>query len=350
MPEGEIIRSLLKSYIHQDDDGFRRAAQRLIEQERLLNHRLLADDLERILHNGHGKPNGVQKHSIPNQLPKDKERGFPLVTLSRVDVPWVAVVLLPATLAALQRCAQENRQRELLANGGVRPKQKLLLCGPPGCGKTLSASALATDLGRELVTVRLDCLMSSFLGETAANLRRVFDFISAGRYVVLFDECDAIGKERSFGHEHGELHRVVTSLLQMMDAFSGESVLVFATNHQSMLDSALWRRFDLTLKLELPGLQDRILMLRQFLRSLPHDSKLVEKQAVAMSRASGADLQWYAQELIRTCLLAGRSTATVTDFATAASALRLRAAASPTEGKSQRRLKSDGKKLMTLRA
>lgn len=326
MPDGEIIRSLLKSHVHHDDEGFRRAASRLIDQERRLNHRLLADDLERILHNG--KPSGAQKNVIPiSMVPKDKERGLPLLSLSRVDVPWEAVVLHPATLAALSRCAEENRQRELLANGGVKPKQKVLLCGPPGCGKTLSASALATDLGWELATVRIDSIMSSFLGETAANLRKVFDFITSGRYIVLFDECDAIGKERSGGQEHGELHRVVTALLQMMDAYSGESVLVFATNHQFMLDSALWRRFDLALKLDLPAVQDRILIFRHFLRGLVHDPKMAEKQARAMDGASGADLYWLAQELIRSCLLAGRSRATSSDFTGAAAAMKQREAA-----------------------
>lgn len=328
MPDGEIIRSLLKSHVYHDDEGFRRAAGRLIEQERRLNHRLLADDLERILHNGNGKVNGHHKNVMPvPMVPLDKERGLPLLSLSRVEVPWEAVVLHPATLAAMTRCAEENRQRELLANGGVKPKQKLLLCGPPGCGKTLSASALATDLGWELATVRIDSLMSSFLGETAANLRRVFDFISSGRYVVLFDECDAIGKERSSGQEHGELHRVVTALLQMMDAYAGESVVVFATNHQSILDSALWRRFDLALKLDLPETQDRILMLRQFLRGLTHDPKLAEKQARGMIGASGADLHWFAQELIRSCLLAGRSKASPGDFAATAAAMKQRTAA-----------------------
>lgn len=328
MPDGEIIRSLLKSHVHHDDEGFRRAAVRLIEQERRLNHRLLADDLERILHNGNGKVNGTHKNAVPIQMvPQDKERGLPLLSVNRVDVAWQAVVLHPATLAALSRCAEENRQRELLANGGVKPKQKLLLCGPPGCGKTLSASALATDLGWELASVRIDSLMSSFLGETAANLRRVFDFISSGRYVVLFDECDAIGKERSGGQEHGELHRVVTALLQMMDSYAGESVLVFATNHQAMLDSALWRRFDLVLKLDFPQAQDRILMLRHFLRGLAHDPAIAEKQARGMTGASGADIQWFAQEMIRSCLLAGRSKASPGDFASTAAALKQRASA-----------------------
>lgn len=328
MPDGEIIRSLLKSHVHHDDEGFRRAACRLIEEERRLNHRLLADDLERILHNGHGKLNGTPRNAIPIQMvPQDKERGLSLLSLSRVDVPWAAVVLHPATLAAMSRCAEENRQRELLTNGGVKPKQKLLLCGPPGCGKTLSASALATDLGWELATVRIDSLMSSFLGETAANLRRVFDFISSGRYVVLFDECDAIGKERSGGQEHGELHRVVTALLQMMDGYTGESVLVFSTNHQSMLDSALWRRFDLALKLDLPQAQDRILMLRHFLRGLSHDPDLAAKQARGMTGASGADIQWFALELIRSCLLAGRSKASPADFTSTAAAMKQRASA-----------------------
>ena len=324
MVEGEIIRSLLKTHVHQDDEGFRLAASELIAQERRLNHRLLADDLERILVNGHGKRNGKSAPSLPIQIPRDKERGLPLLTLSQPDVPWLALVLHPNILNALQQCARENQQRELLANAGIRPKQKILLCGPPGCGKTLSASALASDLGFQLATIRLDSLMSSYLGETASNLRRIFEFVSSGQYVVLFDECDSIAKERSHGNEHGELQRVVTALLQMMDGFSGPSVLVFATNHQHLLDSALWRRFDLALKLTFPEAQDRILMMRQFLRPLDHDTKIAEKQAMAMKGASGADIQWFAHELIRHCVLSGRRSAVAEDFAYAKNSLALR--------------------------
>ena len=141
---------------------------------------------------------------------------------------------------------------------------------------------------------------------------------------VLFDECDSIAKERSHGNEHGELQRVVTALLQMMDGFSGPSVLVFATNHQHLLDSALWRRFDLALKLTLPEAQDRVLMMRQFLRPLDHDTKLAEKQALTMKGASGADIQWFAHELIRHSVLSGRRTAAVEDFAYAKNSLALR--------------------------
>ncbi|MEF1291003.1 AAA family ATPase, partial [Vibrio sp. M260118] len=112
------------------------------------------------------------------------------------------------------------------------------------CGKTLTAESMAYELERPLAIVRLDSLVSSFLGETAANLRKVFDFIAKHKLLVLFDEFDALGKERDDGSEHGELRRVVNAVLQMMDSYDGKSTIIAATNHEQILDSAIWRRFD----------------------------------------------------------------------------------------------------------
>ncbi len=323
MAEGDIIRGLLKSHVQKDEDGFRRAASALIANERKLNHRLLADDLERLL-NGRINGNNLSKEMHEFQIPKDKEHGLPLVSLAESQVTWDSLVYPPKITAALQQCVAENNKRELLMSAGVAPKQKILLHGPPGCGKTISAGAIASDLGLPLATVRLDSVMSSFLGQTASNLRRVFDFIESSKFVVLFDECDTFAKERSLGNEHGELLRVVSSLLQMMDGFKGESVIIFATNHQQLLDSALWRRFDLILELGKPTSQDRVLLLRKFLCSLRVQTKVTDKYARAMEGATGADLKWFSQEIIRHCVIEGKSEATPKEFEIAKESLILR--------------------------
>ena len=126
------------------------------------------------------------------------------------------------------------------------------LCGPPGCGKTLTAEVIASELGRPVAIVRTDSVVSSFLGETAANLRKVFDFVAKSPMVALFDEFDALGKEREDASEHGELRRVINAVLQMLDAYEGRSLIIAATNHEGMLDTAIWRRFEEVLFLEPP--------------------------------------------------------------------------------------------------
>jgi SpoVK/Ycf46/Vps4 family AAA+-type ATPase len=308
MSEGRIIRDLLKTHVCRDEDGFRRAAKDLIERERSLNHRILADDLERILVNG-SNGSGTKsagKPGIPWEIPKDKDKGYPLLNVSRPEVPWERLVLPPVAMRQLEAVADENHRRDLLLGGGLKPKQKVLFVGPPGCGKTLAASVLATALAWPLATVRLDTVVSSFLGETATNLRRIFDFIGQDRFVVLFDEFDALGKERDRGQEHGELQRVVTALLQLMDGYQGESLLIFATNHQFMLDSALWRRFDGITPFALPKEQDRLLMLRLFFRAFGHTDEQLAALARATDGASGSDIEWLVTEIMRRLLLDGR--------------------------------------------
>ncbi|MDF5612706.1 ATP-binding protein, partial [Vibrio parahaemolyticus] len=148
------------------------------------------------------------------------------------------------TLEIIEDVLEEHRREDVLRSYGMVPAEKILFFGPPGCGKTLTAESMAYELERPLAIVRLDSLVSSFLGETAANLRKVFDFIAKHKLLVLFDEFDALGKERDDGSEHGELRRVVNAVLQMMDSYDGKSTIIAATNHEQILDSAIWRRFD----------------------------------------------------------------------------------------------------------
>ena len=154
-------------------------------------------------------------------------------------------------------------RREELLRAGVGNYNTLLLYGPPGCGKTSLANLIASRMGLPLVTARLDTLVSSLLGSTAKNIRKVFEFASRKRCVLFLDEFDAIAKMRDDRNELGELKRVVNGLLQEIDIFSPESVLVAATNHHKMLDPAVWRRFGLVFKVGLPDEEQTI---RLFLR------------------------------------------------------------------------------------
>ena len=199
---------------------------------------------------------------------------MPLVTVRESVCCLEDVVLSPQNLSLVRNILREHNREEVLRAHGLRPSDRLLFCGPPGCGKTLTAEVIAGELGRSLAIVRTDSVVSSFLGETAANLRKVFDFVSASPLVALFDEFDALGKERDDASEHGELRRVVNAVLQMLDAYDGRSLIIAATNHERLLDSAIWRRFEEVLFLKPPTAAQLCGLFSIKLRGVRHDLDL----------------------------------------------------------------------------
>jgi SpoVK/Ycf46/Vps4 family AAA+-type ATPase len=185
----------------------------------------------------------------------------------------------------------EHRRADFLIAHGVGPRRTFLFTGPPGCGKSATAEALADELGRRFAVVNLATVVSSYLGDTAKNLSSIFEAASAEPWVILFDEFDAIGKERADRTDHGELKRVVTAFLQQLDSFVGPSVLVAATNHPTLLDLAVWRRFDEVLEFAPPSVHDARALLRLKLRSIAREKGFdVELVARACKGLSHADI------------------------------------------------------------
>ena len=162
------------------------------------------------------------------------------------------MVLDEQASSQLNRIIKEQRLLARIKEHGLSPRRKLLLVGPPGTGKTMTASALAGELGIPLFLVRLDSLITKFMGETAAKLRQVFDAIADLRGVYFFDEFDAIGSQRSMGNDVGEIRRVLNSFLQMLEQDHSNSLIIAATNHPEVLDYALFRRFDDVVEYHLP--------------------------------------------------------------------------------------------------
>jgi SpoVK/Ycf46/Vps4 family AAA+-type ATPase len=180
----------------------------------------------------------------------------------------------------------------MLISHGVPPRRTFLFTGPPGCGKSATAEALADELGRQFAVVNLSTLVSSFLGDTAKNLSAILEAASVEPWVILFDEFDAIGKERADRTDHGELKRVVTAFLQQLDGFSGPSVLVAATNHPGLLDSAVWRRFDEVIEFAPPSIHDIRALLRLKLRSIKRERGLdIELVASACKDLTHAEVE-----------------------------------------------------------
>jgi SpoVK/Ycf46/Vps4 family AAA+-type ATPase len=253
MASGKLLRQLIRYGAQGDVAGFRLAAEAAISEERQKQHHLLANDLERLLYGEHMALDSRLRELHPAaELPHAKESELPLLEERPVVREESDIVLSDVTMRALNDIIREHHRSDVLRSHGLQPARKLLFFGPPGCGKTLAAEVIAGALSLPLVLVRLDSLVSSFLGETASNLRRVFDFVSQTPVVALFDEVDALTKDRGDTTDHGELKRAVNAVLQMMDSYRGQSLLIATTNYDSLLDRAVWRRFDETLRFDKP--------------------------------------------------------------------------------------------------
>lgn len=306
----ESIRKLIVAFKKGDTGAFYGAVHEYVEEERRRNHPVVARDIERILKNGNGHTLALltarDPTSILGELPADKERGTPLVEIREDERSLDELVLGAEIHAVVDRLVLEHRRSEMLHSHGLRASGKVLFCGPPGCGKTVVASAVAKALYLPLVLVRFDAIVSSYLGDTAANLRKVFDFARARPMVLFFDEFDAIGKRRTDEADHGELKRVVNSFLQMLDGFRGESMIVAATNHEQILDPALWRRFDEIVQFPRP-LPDQIeVLLARSLRQIGvAPSVSLRDQARKLVGMSFADVERIATDVIKTTVLDG---------------------------------------------
>ena len=311
MAEGRLLRQLFRVGAQTGGEEFRRVAEEVIQEERAKKHHLLANDLERILY-GECASGSYRGPKPVYEIPKDRERGLPLLEVRHPIRDLQDIVLSDENRSVLEEVLLEQGRAEVLASHGLKPMSRLLFCGPPGCGKTTAAEVLSTELALDLTVVRFDAVVSSFLGETAANLRRVFDFLERERLVVLFDEFDAIGKERDDPSEHGELKRVINALLQMMDGYRGKSLLIAATNHERLLDRALWRRFDEVLVFEQPNLEQIRQLFITKLRGVRYELPLEDPGFLNYFKGfSHADVERVLIRAIKSMVLKGREFLTI---------------------------------------
>ncbi len=313
---GELIRKMIHSQVKGDSAGFRSAAEEFVGEERRKNHHILARDIERLLQNGASSSDLSGSLALigtrNDDLPRDKERGVLLVEIKEPKRNLESLVLAQEIRNQLDLIVRENRKSEVLRTYGLRPILRVLFCGPPGCGKTVAAEAVAQALYLPLVLVRFDAVVSSYLGETAANLRKVFDFARTRPMVILFDEFDAIGKHRTDEEEHGELKRVVNSFLQMLDSFRGETLLIAATNHQGMLDSALWRRFDEIVYFDRPNAEAIEEVLRRNVRQIGVEPNIsLSKCSGDLVGLSHADAERISLQAVKATVLANQKAITL---------------------------------------
>ena len=248
MASADQLKALLASHIEGNDDRFFSVAMQVAAHEAKLGHGKLAEDLRALIDNAKNQRGTVSP--VPINRPQGE-----LASLLEASYPKTRLgdMILSDTLAAqLWRIMREQRHAGKIVEHGLSPRRKLLLIGPPGTGKTLTASVLAGELGLPLLQVRLDGLITKYMGETAGKLRQVFDATNRTRGVYFFDEFDAIGSQRGLTNDVGEIRRILNSFLQMIEQDQSHGLIVAATNHAEILDPALYRRFDDVLHYTLP--------------------------------------------------------------------------------------------------
>jgi SpoVK/Ycf46/Vps4 family AAA+-type ATPase len=313
MARSDLIKRLFLAFSQGDRLGFAEAAREVIADESKKHHVVLARELAEILES---RAAWAEVDRLPRfeQMPKDKDRGSELMEIVRPQRYLEELVLCSSQRETLARVCEEFRQWEILEANGLRPATRLLFCGPPGCGKTVTAEAVANLVGLPLLHVRFDAVVSSLLGETASNLRKVFDYASRGAWVVLFDEFDAIGRSRDDATEHGELKRVVNAFLQMLDRFRGRSLVIAATNFEQALDPALWRRFDEVVRFERPCRSQVDQLLRKRCGRRLTQNQDVSLVVHELDGATHAEVERIALDALKRVALDGRATLDEADF------------------------------------
>jgi SpoVK/Ycf46/Vps4 family AAA+-type ATPase len=264
---GSQIKALLKSLEQGDEERLYSIGLQMAAHEARLGHGKLALEMRELLDAIRASHRTTSdRQPVPLVQPKGELAG--MLSVSYPEVRLEDMVLAGDTEARLQRVILEQRQQMKLRDHGLHPRAKLLLTGPPGSGKTLTAKVLAGELRLPLFAIRLDGLITRFMGETAAKLRLVFDAMKRTRGVYLFDEFDAIGGQRNVSNDVGEVRRILNSFLMMLEEADPGSLVVAATNHPELLDPALFRRFDDVVQYALPDAELILRTIRSRFNSL----------------------------------------------------------------------------------
>jgi SpoVK/Ycf46/Vps4 family AAA+-type ATPase len=259
MATAEQIKSLIRSHFDDDPERFHTIALQVAAYEAQQGHGAVAHDIRQIVDKAR-REKGRKVLKFPQDL-----RG--LVLAEEPPVPLSALVLPTKLQERIKRIIYEYRQQHKLKSHGLSNRRKILLIGPPGTGKTMSAKVLAHEAQLPLYTIQVDKVVTKFMGETSAKLRQVFELIQEETGVYLFDEFDAIGGERTLENDVGEMRRVLNTFLQFIDQDISDSLIVAASNSPKLLDRALYRRFDDVLYYQPPGVDDRKRLIQNILGS-----------------------------------------------------------------------------------
>ncbi|QSJ20345.1 ATP-binding protein [Nostoc sp. UHCC 0702] len=253
MSTARHIIALLKSYLEGEEQQFFSVALQMAAHEARQGHTKVAQDIQILIDKAKERKSVIERKGSPVPLVQPKGELVNLVSVQYSDTRLIDMVLPPVLEKRLQRILIEHIKQHRLAEYNLKPRRKILLVGPPGSGKSMTAAALAGELQLPLFTVLYTGLITKFMGETANQLKLIFDAMLVTRGVYFFDEFDAIGSQRASVNDVGEIRRVLNSCLQLLENDDSQSLIIAATNHPDLLDKALFRRFDDVIEYELPN-------------------------------------------------------------------------------------------------
>jgi len=311
MASAAQIKALLKSYADRDDSQFYAVALQVAASEARKGHVAFAKELRELIESARHHQTLAPRPGFLH-IAQPQGEVAELLSVQYPSARLADLILDDAVAEHVRRVLTEQRHLERLKSHALRPRQTLLLTGPPGCGKTFIASAIAGELSLPLFIVRLETLITRFLGETASKLKLIFDAVERTRAVYLFDEFDSIGIARGSENDVGEMRRVLNSFLVFIESQRGNSVIIAATNHGHLLDRALFRRFDDLIELGMPTLE---LAERTFRERLAGHENLTDadfqKLAPASDGLSFAEITRICEEAIKDMLIHDKTALTI---------------------------------------
>jgi hypothetical protein len=318
MQHFSVVQSLIRAGLDGEPGAVRKQAERLKERLAKDGDEKGVATLERLLASADETheiaPSRVEisramvtGEKLTPQInpPIDRETGARLCEINFPDGGVGRPIYGPAIEGTIEGLLEEWSNAAALSAVGVQPTRSLLIYGPPGSGKTLTAHYIATRLGLPLVTARIDGLISSFLGTTARNIANLFDFANRYACLLLLDEFDALAKLRDDPQEVGEIKRVVNTLLQNLDGRREHGITIAITNHDRLLDPAVWRRFETHVNIGEPGAPAREQLIGRFLAPVPADQAIVRIFSYCLEGQSGADLERTCTSVKRALALSG---------------------------------------------
>lgn len=319
MSTSQHIIALLKSHMDGDDEQFLSVAMQAAAKEARQGHSQIAQTIRSLVDETRlrSKRSTAIGGNRPGSSAIIREDLHGLVAITESNTRLTSMVLAPILKERLNRVILEHRQRETLLLYNLSPRNKLLLVGPPGTGKTMTAQALAGELKLPLMTVLLEGVISKYMGETATKLKTVFDAMEAVPGVYFFDEFDAIGAKRNSTNDLGEIRRVLNSFLQLLENSRSDGLIVAATNHPELLDVALHRRFDDVIRYTLPDSDDIEAIIRNNLAAF--DIKKIRWAPIleALQGHTQAEVARLALDAAKSVVLSGRLQITNKDLLSA---------------------------------
>lgn len=316
MAAKDQIKSLIKSFGEGDEDRFFSSALQIAASEARKGHTNVAQELKLFIENARKSRNASNietGRTISIIQPKKELRG--LLQAFNPKIKLKDMVLRDEVLESLHKLINEQQNWQLLQQYNLKPRRKILLTGPPGTGKTMTAQAIAGELGLPIFIVRLDGLISKYLGESIAKLQAVFDAMVENRGVYLFDEFDSIGSHRNQGNDVGEIKRVLNSFLINIENDESNGVIIAATNMPESLDQALFRRFDDVISYPLPNEKEILVAIKKNLKAFKFSGKkglnAISKMAVGLNYS---DLSKACDDSIKEMLLRGENTLRMEDL------------------------------------